>query len=90
VLFWALTLQETKSAVKDAPKATEPTSNDTTKEPSAAAEGAVDPAAAHVMASDPAFDRHGLQETIWSQIKPRAPMRPPTGIGGILFPGMID
>jgi hypothetical protein len=90
------TLQETKSAVKDAPKTIEapsqqPTSSGTTKEPTAAAEGAVGPAAAHIMASDPAYDsRHGLQDTLWSQMKPTAPRRPPTGIGGILFPGMIQ
>jgi hypothetical protein len=49
--------------------------------------------AAATAASQPAYDMYGehhesLQEKIWSVTqKPRIPYRPPTGIGGILFPG---
>lgn len=64
------------------------------KEPRSAAQVVVEPAAAAAAAaSKPAYDiygeqHQGLQETLWSvTMKPRIPYRPPTGIGGILFPG---
>lgn len=83
-------LKKSDTAAQDAPKTSGDKQTDVApaKQPSTEAQVIVEPAAA----SKPAYDMYGehhesLQEKIWSVTqKPRIPYRPPTGIGGILFP----